>query len=278
MAYTSETFNRYKEIVDKSGSHLIRSIMHLLKPDDGYPTFDNATIQERHLTWQSGCRAMDAACNSSWHRNQALLSMPSDDEEHRACRRMAAVLIERDVYGEHTATQSLVEAVEVVRANLETCSTHAPSCACRAESYRWTYNNKKLVEDLARELQRLEKSTSGSGGHVRNCACGVCYNERLKNGTQDAYMAELRANTDRVLEKYKDSYTSSVDGSKAAPLKSLIGAAKKADEAIATARTMPGGSSDDGFLKNLFKTVQGVNYDDKCPHELPFYACMSCSH
>ena len=36
--------------------------------------------------------------------------------------------------------------------------------------------------------------------------------------------------------------------------------------------------ADDGFVKNLFKAVQGVNYDDKCPHGLPFYACMPCSH
>jgi hypothetical protein len=34
----------------------------------------------------------------------------------------------------------------------------------------------------------------------------------------------------------------------------------------------------DNFVKSLFKTVQGVNYDDKCPHGLPFYACMPCSH
>jgi hypothetical protein len=78
-------------------------------------------------------------------------------------------------------------------------------------------------------------------------------------------MAELRADTDRVLGKLGGHASG------------LLGAAKKADDAIAAASAMPGGSNDD-FLKNLFKTVQGVNYDDKCPHELPFYACMSCSH
>ena len=34
----------------------------------------------------------------------------------------------------------------------------------------------------------------------------------------------------------------------------------------------------DEFIKNLFQTVQGVKYDDRCPHGLPYYACMSCSH
>ena len=32
------------------------------------------------------------------------------------------------------------------------------------------------------------------------------------------------------------------------------------------------------LVKALFQTVQGVNFDDKCPHGEPFYACMSCSH
>jgi hypothetical protein len=32
------------------------------------------------------------------------------------------------------------------------------------------------------------------------------------------------------------------------------------------------------LVKELFQTVQGVNFDDKCPHGEPFYACMSCSH
>jgi hypothetical protein len=36
--------------------------------------------------------------------------------------------------------------------------------------------------------------------------------------------------------------------------------------------------TDVDFAKSLFKSVQGVNFDDKCPHGLPFYACMPCSH
>jgi hypothetical protein len=32
------------------------------------------------------------------------------------------------------------------------------------------------------------------------------------------------------------------------------------------------------FVKNLFKYLQGVNHDDKCPHGYKYYACMACSH
>jgi hypothetical protein len=34
----------------------------------------------------------------------------------------------------------------------------------------------------------------------------------------------------------------------------------------------------DANIKDLFKQIQGVNFDAICPHSLPFYACMSCSH
>jgi len=60
--------------------------------------------------------------------------------------------------------------------------------------------------------------------------------------------------------------------------KPLLVAAANADNAIVEAKAMPGGETELGFLKNLFQTVQGVEYDSKCPHGDPFYACMSCSH
>ena len=60
--------------------------------------------------------------------------------------------------------------------------------------------------------------------------------------------------------------------------KPLLVAAVNADNAIVEAKTMSGGETEIGFLKNLFETVQGVKYDSKCPHGEPFYACMCCSH
>jgi hypothetical protein len=36
--------------------------------------------------------------------------------------------------------------------------------------------------------------------------------------------------------------------------------------------------AENDFAKSLFQTIQGVKYDDKCPHGMPFYACMPCSH
>jgi hypothetical protein len=88
--------------------------------------------------------------------------------------------------------------------------------------------------------------------HVFDCACGACHRNRVANGTQDAYMARLKAETDSVLAKYKDRSVQNTPNSK--PMNDLE------------------------VIKGLFKSVQGVNFDDKCPHGIPFYTCMSCSH
>ena len=59
---------------------------------------------------------------------------------------------------------------------------------------------------------------------------------------------------------------------------SVIEAAVKADRAITDAKAMSSTGSETDFAKNLFMTVQGVKHDARCPHGLPYYACMSCSH
>jgi len=56
-------------------------------------------------------------------------------------------------------------------------------------------------------------------------------------------------------------------------VKNIMKAAAKADDAIAKAKAMPG-----DFTENLFQTAQGVKHDSMCPHDLPYYACMGCSH
>ena len=40
--------------------------------------------------------------------------------------------------------------------------------------------------------------------HHSKCACGKCHEKRVADGTQDAYMRELRAETDRVLRRPKE--------------------------------------------------------------------------
>jgi len=105
--------------------------------------------------------------------------------------------------------------------------------------------------------------------HSDNCSCKTCYDTRIANGTQDAY--------NKLLQGDRDPLKRSPTGKQPVPvtkdIDNLVKAVAKADSQIAEARAMPG-----DFIKNLFKTVQGVKFDDRCPHGLPYYACMSCSH
>jgi len=116
MSYTSEIFNRYKEITDKSGLEVIKAIMYLLKPEGGYSKFQDEIVVQRYTLWQADARALDAACGKTWYAGmQGPLVMPPDDEEHKPCRMMAAVLIERNIYSDFVARHSLVQAVKVIR-------------------------------------------------------------------------------------------------------------------------------------------------------------------
>jgi hypothetical protein len=265
-------FNRYNTIVESSRNAVSRHIMYLLKPDDGYVKESDNRLKELYDVWRADCRAMDAALEECMHlaARADMIKMPPDDAEHSLCRRFAAIIIERNIFGEHNVEQYLAPLVEKLKSS--DCWKHPDSCACHV-LYGWTYANNDIVHSLVTyyiQKERDNKPVHSGGGplshtsevgyggpppsytptpdvhNIDKCACSKCHKTRVANGTQDAYMAKLRAETDKVLG-------------------SLV--------------TKPSSGKLDGdFVKNLFKSVQGVNYDDKCPHALPYYACMSCSH
>jgi hypothetical protein len=321
MPYTVEIFNRFNQLVEASRNAVCRHIQYLLKPDDGYPKGSDVKLKELYNVWRADCRAMDAACEEYIHlaSRQEMIVMPPDDEEHTLCRRMAAVIIERNIFSEFNAENYLPALVEKMK--VSECWKHPDSCTCH-DLKGWTYKNNDLLHTLNMhyvekegDRLRLAEPVSVGGGalshqpamgggsrvrvacggwrdctcggcsgggagaaplsspslrhtrpHLTDCACGVCHRARVANGTQDAYMARLTAETDRVLarEFQTDRYTSSAS----------------IDGMLGTAHPMHASRSglDDDFVKNLFKAVQGVEYDSKCPHGLPFYACMPCSH
>jgi len=92
--------------------------------------------------------------------------------------------------------------------------------------------------------------------HTPKCMCGICHKKRIADGTEAAFEEELRKETDKVLKNIKNSYTSPKP----------------------TLSTITTHANDTEYIKKLFETVQGVNFQDKCPHGYPYYACMPCSH
>jgi len=153
---------------------------------------------------------------------------------------------------------------------------------------------------------------------VETCACGVCHKSRVDSGTQAAYekrtkdaaiasftskredlcMRQERVNyyASNFTDSLKVANTADTAISKASavckkeciecpnsysPTQPLVGigaALAKADLAIETAKAACGGGADHpDFAKSLFAAM-GTPHDSKCPHGLPFYACMPCSH
>ncbi len=85
--------------------------------------------------------------------------------------------------------------------------------------------------------------------HVPNCACGVCFWER------EGQVPE-------------SSPRPAVSSGATSPIGALF---QQAQKALASS----GGSGD--MAKDIFASM-GTPFDSKCPHGLPFYACMPCSH
>jgi hypothetical protein len=199
-----------KPIVEEMGSLVITAIMHILKPADGHRKFSNAEIKDRYRSWQ----AIMAACDEKWQsERQAIFKMPPEDEDHKPCRFMAAVRIQREICGEQSTSVIFKEALKGIIARLYTCAQHTSDCECH-HSDGWTGTNKDLFSILLKDLNMNPHLRDASGS----------------------------------------SATRSVE------------------------REMSGSSTGDELVKGLFETVQGVKFDSQCPHELPFYACMACSH
>jgi hypothetical protein len=148
MPYTPEIFNFYNTRLESSRNAVCRHIQYLLRPDDGYPKGPDAHLKELYNVWRADCHAIDAACEENWHRiaRHEMIQMPPDDTEHFLCRRMAAVVIERNIYGEHSAQQYLPELVEKLKAS--ECWAHPATCACHYLN-DWNSENYTLLSSLS---------------------------------------------------------------------------------------------------------------------------------
>jgi hypothetical protein len=112
-----------------------------------------------------------------------------------------------------------------------------------------------------------------TAAHVPRCACGTCHNERVAAGTQQEYVNDVQKAANAVYESLDIPLPGRIS-----PVTEIEENLIKVSDSIAKARKMEGGNTGQGFVKNLFKTIQGSKYNDKCPHALPYYTCMSCSH
>jgi len=156
------------------------------------------------------------------------------------------------------------------------------NCRCEAQ-----YANIRC-SCLPGRMAEVKKGMAGGGTfdyqhNIDTCACGTCYKARVDSGTQEIYETRVRqaseatlANLVSPLKRQETFSWRDPSGSTWRPTSGFAGlmeAAHKADVAIASS----GSINDPDFAKNLFAAM-GTPHDSKCPHGMPFYACMSCSH
>ena len=151
---------------------------------------------------------------------------------------------------------------------------------CRENSER------SLAKMNSRLLQR-EESFKESCPDCKASARGTCvechvaqnsYDERhylkmpsVLHAIRQAYYLEEPFYIDAKREDEKEAAAPAAGGS------GFAEALNKASSAISTAAAKAGGADKPDFAKELFAAM-GTPHDSKCPHGLPFYACMPCSH
>ena len=109
----------------------------------------DAKLAELYLEWQAACRASAAALERPLYPNEGLKMpvMPPDDEEHQLCRQMAAVLIERTIYDEHTASRWFSKIAEAIKSN-PIVANHPSRCACKKALKGWTSGANQIEAQL----------------------------------------------------------------------------------------------------------------------------------
>jgi hypothetical protein len=167
-----------------------------------------------------------------------MLPLKPYEDKYKPCMHAWAILTSCMVQGEFSTRAYIPGIVKIIQEN-PACATHISTCPCKFPNHHFTHHD---------ELKLLAPLGIPHNPHCR-CAGFEC------KAVLDAQKAKEQKRTP-VIAAYSTP--------KARP-----GAPKKPNAASV---------HDIDFAKNLFQTFQGVKYDDKCPHDLPFYACMSCSH
>ena len=125
------------------------------------------------------------------------------------------------------------------------------------------------------KLREAKPKTYDYKHNVETCACGVCHKSRVDSGTEAAYYKRCQDAASAAMARLR---APSVGAAVASKPSSIGAAIANADLAIARASAACGGGPDHpDFAKQLFAAM-GTPHDSQCPHGLPFYSCMPCSH
>lgn len=177
---------------------------------------------------------------------------------------------------------------------------HNPKCQCGG--YQTCKQTVPAPVPLPAPVAVVRQSTYEYKHNVDSCACGTCHKARVDSGTDDTYMERCRENSKRTLAEMnnrllrrEESFRESCPDCKASARGTCVEchvAMNSYDERhyLKTPSVLEGirkayhledatliAKKKVDFAKEIFAAM-GTPHDSTCPHGMPFYACMPCSH
>ena len=185
--------------------------------------------------------------------------------------------------------------------NVDTCAcgtchkARVDSGTADAYMKRCRENTKRTYAEANNRLKRQDESFRESCPDCKASARGICvechvainaYDERhylrmpsVLHAIRQAYHLEepFYNSRKRADEKEAAAPAAAAPAAAGGGGSGFAAALNKASMAILVAAAKAGGIDKPDFAKELFVEM-GTPHDSKCPHGLPFYACMPCSH
>ena len=184
--------------------------------------------------------------------------------------------------------------VPLVRQSTYDYQHHVETCACgtchkaRVDSgtddaylERCRENSKRTLAEMNNRLKRQDESFRESCPDCKASARGICVECHVAmNSYDERHYLKMPSALHMIRQAYILEEASWIARKKEEPTPeggSFSAAINKASGAISVAAAKAGGVNSEGFVKELFAAM-GTPYDSTCPHGLPFYSCMPCSH
>jgi len=303
-------WNKYRSQLDVAKTAVIRSYLHLIRPKEGFPMYSVPSICALYEQWKDEEKLFYKMASNDKPPPRVFPNPPYGGE--MACWRMWALMIQEQVEGYYGQLSYLKECVAEIVAN-PMCLSHKERCPCKVSPNPWIYSqevdaleplkvkhNPKCLCDTTR--YRACTQQPSFTGHTGNTF--ICHPTIVPTMTLEQRQALpvvhppatlVEVGTDRSLSRLLDRILGVNDAAIAVANASLpasqatqptpfakkfdgfVNDANKAQAAINTAAKASGGIQSPNFAKELFAAM-GTPHDSKCPHGLPFYSCMPCSH
>ena len=183
MSYSPEIFNKFKEPLDKSRNEFVRIILQF-RPEFAHYVYSESDIKKAYDLWSAQSRAMDAALGTAYYKHTEMLPIPPNDDEHKVCRHMWSVTMERLVYG-HISIQSVKEALDHLKST-DSWEYHDLSCGCHSmRQWENCYGDEaKMIHDF---------STLPFGKTMTICKLPACPQCEKEDARDRAYYESLNA-------------------------------------------------------------------------------------